>query len=182
MDPLLVGGEAREGTEGRLKRTLSDIFLARKSSTNKDGGQLGHSLISAVTTSFLGCIAPLATEFERCACTCNMACTCTRCAWCVHAVHMPSSSHVRVLRPTTFAPFAHRAPITCQPAPHRRTPASRPPVWHHSSPQPGGARSAAEAQAQCPPQRAGAWGRVGGRGGVVGSWGALVRVKFRLLP
>ena len=47
-------------------RTLSDIFLARRSSTNTgDGGQLGHSLISAVTTSFLGCIAPLATEFER---------------------------------------------------------------------------------------------------------------------
>ena len=66
MDPLLVEGEAREGTEGRLKRTLSDIFLARRSSTNTgDGGQLGHSLISAVTTSFLGCIAPLATEFER---------------------------------------------------------------------------------------------------------------------
>ena len=30
MDPLLVEGEAREGTEGRLKRTLSDIFLARR--------------------------------------------------------------------------------------------------------------------------------------------------------
>ena len=65
VDPLLVEGEAREGTEGRLKRTLSDIFLARGRRNTRDGGQLGHSLISAVTTSFLGCIAPLATEFER---------------------------------------------------------------------------------------------------------------------
>ena len=54
MDPLLVEGEAREGTEGRLKRTLSDIFLARGRRNTRDGGQLGHSLISAVTTSFLG--------------------------------------------------------------------------------------------------------------------------------
>lgn len=52
-------------SKGRLKRTLSEIFLARKSAARKDVAPLGHSLISAVTSSFLGCIAPLATEVER---------------------------------------------------------------------------------------------------------------------
>ena len=60
----LVEDEGVGSPQGRLKRTLSEIFLVRKSAV-RDVAPVGHSLISAVTTSFLGCIAPLATEFER---------------------------------------------------------------------------------------------------------------------
>ena len=117
MDPLLLEGGAREGTEGRLKRTLSDIFLARKSSSNKDGGQLGISLISAVTTSFLGCIAPLATEFERCVymhtvcsvCALHTVCTVCACRACAELEpctraqtdpYRPSRTHPLPARPS----------------------------------------------------------------------------------
>ena len=117
-----MGGEARDGKEGRLKRTLSDIFLARRSSTNREGGQLGHSLISAVTTSFLGCIAPLATEFERCACHVH-ACMCT--AHGVHGVRMPCICRARAMYTRSDrlpSPTAHprlaRPPLTATRPPH----------------------------------------------------------------
>ena len=126
-----MGGEARDGKEGRLKRTLSDIFLARRSSTNREGGQLGHSLISAVTTSFLGCIAPLATEFERCACLCMHACAlhtvCTVCACPAYAELEPCTRaqtdslrppHTHDLPAHPSPPHAHLTPPRSGTAPH----------------------------------------------------------------
>ena len=132
-----MGGEARDGKEGRLKRTLSDIFLARRSSTNREGGQLGHSLISAVTTSFLGCIAPLATEFERCACLCMHACAlhtvCTVCACPAYAELEPCTrAQTDSLRP----PHTHDLPAhPSPPHAHLTPPGPAPlltPAWHRS--------------------------------------------------
>ena len=56
------------GGKGLLKRTLSDIFLSRQHTpwhNRDDAALLGSSLLDSLTTAFLGCIAPLATEFER---------------------------------------------------------------------------------------------------------------------
>lgn len=47
--------------KGLLKRTLSDIFLSRQQYRD-DTALLGSSLLDSLTTAFLGCIAPLATE------------------------------------------------------------------------------------------------------------------------
>ena len=174
VDPLLVEGEAREGTEGRLKRTLSDIFLARKSSTNKDGGQLGHSLISAVTTSFLGCIAPLATEFERCMCMqhgLHMHTVCMVCACRAYAELEPctraQTDHLRPLRP----PRTHHLSARPSPPHARLTPAGLAslltPAWRRSLSSRG---AGAVPTATC--GGVGARGRSWGGRGVVGRVGA----------
>ena len=137
VDALVEGPEGRggrEAKEGMLKRSLSDIFLARKSFTNKDGAPLGLSLISAVTTSFLGCIAPLATEFDRCARmrTRAHACMHTDHAYvpCVHAMHVLSSTSVHALRPTPLRPPHIHVLLVRLPAahpPHTSHPCAHPP-------------------------------------------------------